>query len=105
MVVAENCLEIRQSKTIIQSRLLENLSIIYIFFHIAERFLEGHSNETSKKNRLKIDLSHLVNFVGICSRNLLLVLRLLTLTHIISRSLCLSEETSEIFDAIEQYEQ
>ena len=73
----KQCFTPRQSRVIVFSRLLENLSIIYIFVEIAERMF----NATDHKPFQIIQSSHLVNFVGICSNNLLLLLRLIILVY------------------------
>lgn len=42
---------------------------------------------------MAIESSHLVNFVGLCSNNLLLLLRVITLTHNVASSLELTRQT------------
>jgi hypothetical protein len=91
--IVESCLDHGHSKTLILSRLYENLSIICIILEITE----------NKRNNTSFETSHLVNFVGIASNNLLLLLRIISLISIIDHKLSISEEALKIFKAISSY--
>lgn len=73
--VVDDCLEFSRAKTIILARLLENLSVVYVFLQVLEQ---------AKGAQSKLSVSHLVNFVGMSSSNLLLTLRLITLISVVS---------------------
>ena len=79
----------RIRKTVTLSRLLENLSIVYVSLDIC--------------NRRKPD-SNTVNFVGYCCSNVIFLLRLLELTHHIYDSLQYSPVTNGILSVIAEFE-